>query len=159
MTYSLADFPGLVGKELFCSDWVLLGNEDEKAFGHATFLREDFLGRPPSNGDPYGERLVSGFLLLSMLVAFHKRELKLDSGGAYGLNYGVDKVRFLHPVLTGQRVRVRATLQDVQEKDAGTRVLTRNVLEVEGADSPAMVADWITFFVQDEAGAKEPADA
>ncbi|HEU5028796.1 MAG TPA: MaoC/PaaZ C-terminal domain-containing protein [Spirillospora sp.] len=147
MPYSLADFPDLVGKELFCSDWVPLHDDDETAFGHATFLREDFLGRPPSTGGPDGERAVSGFLLLSMLVAFHKRELDLSSGGASGLNYGVDKVRFLRPVLTGQRVRVRATLLDVREKDAGTRVLTRNVLEAEGAEAPAMVADWITFFV------------
>jgi hypothetical protein len=157
MTYSLADFPGLVGKELFCSDWVRLGNEDERAFGHATFLREDFLGRPPS--DPEGERAVSGFLLLSMLVAFHKRELDLSSGGARGLNYGVDRVRFLRPVLTGRRVRVRATLRDVQRKESGTRVLTRNVLEAEGAGSPAMVADWITFFVQDDADDQKRAGA
>jgi hypothetical protein len=158
MTYSLADFPGLIGAELFCSDWVPLGTADEEAFGHATFLREDFLGRPPSGGGPDGERVVSGFLLLSMLVAFHKRELDLSSGGVHGLNYGVDKARFLRPVLTGQRVRVRATLLDVRQKDAGTRVLTRNVLEAEGADSPAMVADWITFFVQDDAGAEGPAE-
>jgi acyl dehydratase len=154
MAYSLADFPDLVGKELFRSDWVPLGDEDEEAFGHATFLREDFLGRPLSGAAPDGERLVSGFLLLSMLVAFHKRELELR--GANGLNYGLDRVRFLRPVPTGGRIRVRATLLDVREKDAGTRVLTRNELEAEGAGGPAMVADWITFFVRDGARGGEP---
>lgn len=92
-----------------------------------------------------------------MIVAFHKRDLKLENSGAYGLNYGVDKVRFLRPVLTGERVRLRAELLEAHEKAPGrTRVLTRNVLEVEGADSPAMVADWITFFVDESV---EAADA
>jgi acyl dehydratase len=142
MAYSLADLPDLVGTELFCSGWEPVGRADEEVFRHATFLREEFTGRPPSGGGS-GERTVSGFLLLSMLVAFHQRELDLGSGG---LNYGVDRVRFLRSVRTGRRVRVRATLLDVREKDAGTRVLTRNELEAEGDGSPAMVADWITFF-------------
>ncbi|GGV15513.1 MaoC family dehydratase [Actinomadura cremea] len=150
MAFSLAEFPDLVGRELFCSDWVRLDAADEEAFGRATFLREDFLGRAPSGADPDGERTVSGFLLLSMLVAFHKREL--DLGGASGLNYGLDGVRFLRPVRTGRRVRARTTLTDVRRKGPGrTRVLTRNVLEVEGGGTPAMIADWITLFVEDAA--------
>ncbi|MEV5825878.1 hypothetical protein AB0L25_09905 [Spirillospora sp. NPDC052242] len=151
MAFSLAEFPDLVGRELFCSEWVRLDAADEEAFGHATFLRADFLGRAPSGPDPDGERTVSGFLLLSMLVAFHKREL--DLGGASGLNYGLDRVRFLRPVRTGRRVRARATLTGVRGKGPGrTRVATRNVLEVEGdGGGPAMIADWITLFVDENA--------
>ncbi|GAA0545783.1 AMP-binding protein [Actinomadura livida] len=151
MARTLGDLHELTGKELFCSDWVRLGADDERAFADASFLREDFLGAPPANGDPYGDRLISGFLLLSLLVAFHKRELDLDLQGAYGLNYGVDKVRFLRPVLAGERVRLRARLVEAREKEPGrVRVLTRNVLEVEDADTPAMVADWISLFVAPE---------
>ncbi|REE95795.1 MaoC/PaaZ C-terminal domain-containing protein [Thermomonospora umbrina] len=151
MTYTPADLPDHVGEELMCSDWVELTVDDEKAFGEATFYREDFLGRTSSNGDPYGERLISGFLLLSMLVALHKRHLDLDLGGAYGLNYGLDRVRFLRPVLAGDRVRLRVELIEAHEKSPGRmRVLTRNVLHVEGADEPAMVADWITLFIDPE---------
>jgi acyl dehydratase len=152
MSYPLAELPARVGTELFCSDWIQLNLEDEQAFASATFLREDFLGRPPANGDPYGERLLSGFLLLSLLVAVHKRHLDVDANGAYALNYGLEKVRFLRPVLAGEKVRVRAELLDVRERASGQyRVLTRNVMEVEGADAPAMVADWLTLFVDEEA--------
>ena len=156
MSYPLAELPARVGTELFRSDWIPLRLEDEQAFAGATFLREDFLGRPPSNGDPYGENLLSGFLLLSLLVAVHKRYLDVDADTAYALNYGLEKVRFLHPVLAGQKVRVRAELLDVKERDPGRyRVLTRNVMEVEGADTPAMVADWLTLFVDSEEPAGE----
>ncbi|MGP4025848.1 hypothetical protein [Actinomadura sp. 3N407] len=148
MVHTLGELQELTGRELFCSEWVPLGAGDERAFAEAAFLREDFLGAPPSNGDPYGDRLISGFLLLSMLVAFHKRELELDLRGAYGLNYGVDRVRFLRPVLAGERVRLRARLVEAREKEPGRlRVLTRNVMEVEDAETPAMVADWISLFV------------
>ncbi len=158
MSYPLADLPARVGTELFRSDWIPLDLEDERAFGAATFLREDFLGRPPSNGDPYGETLLSGFLLLSLLVAVHKRHLDLEPRSAYGLNYGLEKVRFLHPVLAGQKVRVRAELLDVEERSPGRyRVLTRNTMEVEGVETPAMVADWLTLFV-DPAVAGEAGD-
>lgn len=156
MVRTLGELHELTGRELFCSDWVRLDAGDERAFAEASFLREDFLGAPPSNGDPYGDRLISGFLLLSMLVAFHKRELDLDLEGAYGLNYGVDKVRFLRPVLAGERVRLRARLVEAREKEPGrVRVLTRNVMEVEGSETPAMVADWISMFVTPEK--EEPA--
>ncbi|SEG56462.1 Acyl dehydratase [Thermomonospora echinospora] len=152
MTYTLAELPEHVGEELMCSGWAELGAADEQAFAEATFLREDFLGRPPSNGDPYGDRMISGFLLLSILVAFHKRDLDVDLEGRYGLNYGVDRVRFLRPVLAGQRVRVRAELVEAREKAPGRmRLVTRNVLEVEGAEGPAMIADWITLFVDPKA--------
>ncbi|QFG24907.1 MaoC/PaaZ C-terminal domain-containing protein [Actinomadura sp. WMMB 499] len=151
MAFSLAEFPGLVGRELFRSEWVRLDAADEEAFGHATFLREDFLGRAPSGAGPDGERTASGFLLLSMLVAFHKREL--DLSGASGLNYGLDRVRFLRPVRTGRRVRARATLTGIEGRGPGrTRVATRNVLEAEGDGAPAMIADWITLFVDQDAG-------
>ncbi|WP_433334277.1 hypothetical protein [Spirillospora sp. CA-294931] len=153
MARTLDELPALTGTELFRSGWVELGIEHERAFGEATFLREDFLGRPPDNGDPYGERLISGFLLLSMLVAFHKRDLDLDLQGAYGLNYGVDRVRFLRPVLAGESVRVRADLIEAREKEPGRlRVVTRNTLDVRDDDKPAMVADWISLFVREDDG-------
>ncbi|WP_155884588.1 hypothetical protein [Actinomadura flavalba] len=114
---------------------------DEAAFNVATFVREDFVGRA-SSVDPGAERPVSGFLMLSMLAAFHKRELRLPPG-RHALNYGLDRVRFLRTVMTGEQVRLDAELLDAVEKSSGLRVLTRNRLYVEGFDDPAMIADWI----------------
>ncbi|WP_019631947.1 MaoC/PaaZ C-terminal domain-containing protein [Actinomadura atramentaria] len=149
MPYTLDDLAGAPGTELFQSGWVEVGPQDEEAFCQATFLREDFLGRRPSPVGAAGERAVSGFLLLSMLAAFHKRELRLRGG--YALNYGLDRVRFVRPVPTGARVRVRAELVEAVEKEPGrTRVTTRNTMEVDdGGTSPrtAVIADWIMYVV------------
>lgn len=148
MTYPIDKLGSAVGEELFASDWVTVELADELAFQRATFVREDYLGFPASNNDPYGDQLLSGFLLLSMLVAFHKRYLPVEMGDGYALNYGVDRVRFLRPVMAGQRLRCRAVLTDLAAKGDGQyRCVTTNTLEVEGADEPAMIADWITYLV------------
>lgn len=147
MTYTIDRLGGAVGEELFTTDWVTIELADELAFQRATFVREDYLGFRPDNNDPYGDELLSGFLLLSMLVAFHKRYLPVEMDDGYALNYGVDRVRFLRPVLAGARVRCRTVLTDLVAKGGGRyRCVTTNTLETEDGE-PAMIADWITYLV------------
>jgi hypothetical protein len=136
-----------VGSELFCSDWLEIPLERELAFQSATLLTEADLGFAPVNNGPYGPELVSGFLLLSLLVFFHKKHGVTPASNLYALNYGVDRVRFLTPVMAGQRVRCRAVLTALEPRaDGSWRCTTGNTLEVAGAQRPAMVADWITYF-------------
>jgi hypothetical protein len=129
MSMPVNELSDRVGQELFVSDWVVVGLDQELAFQAATLLRKEDLGFDPASDDPYGPELVSGFLLLSLLVHFHKKHRLSPAEGLYGLNYGTDRVRFLAPVMAGQRVRV----------------VTENTLELEGSQRPAMVADWITY--------------
>jgi len=135
-----------VGQELFVSDWVVVRLEQELAFQAATLLTKEDLGFDPASDDPYGPELVSGFLLLSLLVHFHKKHRLSPAEGLYGLNYGTDRVRFPAPVMAGQRVRCRARLRSLDARaDGSWRVVTENTLELEGSQRPAMVADWITY--------------
>ena len=135
-----------VGQELFVSDWIVVRLEQELAFRAAALLTKEDLGFEPVSDDPYGPGLVSGFLLLSLLVHFHKKHRPSLAEGLYGLNYGTDRVRFLAPVMAGQRVRCRARLRSLDARAEGTwRVVTENTLELEGSPRPAMVADWITY--------------
>ena len=109
-------------------------------------VTKDDLGFEPTSDDPYGPELVSGFLLLSLLVHFHKKHGVSPAEGLYALNYGTDRVRFLTPVMAGQRVRCRARLRSLETRGDGSwRVATENTLELEGSQRPAMGADWITF--------------
>jgi acyl dehydratase len=65
-----------------------------------------------------------------------------------GINYGSDKVRFLAPVASGSRVRAVATLNAIAERGDGRYLTTTNVVvEIEGSDTPALVADVLTLFV------------
>ena len=84
MTYPIDKLGTVIGEELFTTDWVTVELADELAFQRATFVRDDYLGFRPDNNDPYGDGLLSGFLLLSMLVAFHKRYLPVEMGDGSG---------------------------------------------------------------------------
>ena len=67
---------------------------------------------------------------------------------AAGLNYGVDKARFLSAVPAGARVRLRVVLIGVEPKEKGQAVMkTRNTLEIEGSDKPALIADTLAFLI------------
>lgn len=94
--------------------------------------------------------IAFGFWTLSMLTHF----LRESTGREYppdvrfGFNYGLDRVRFLAPVPVGSRIRNRLTLTDVREKGPGRfLVTTHNEVEVEGAEGPAMIADWLILLV------------
>jgi acyl dehydratase len=146
MSMPVNELSDRVGQELFVSDWVVVRLEQELAFQAATLLTKEDLGFDPASADPYGPELVSGFLLLSLLVHFHRKHRLSPAEGLYGLNYGTDRVRFLAPVMAGQRVRCRARLRSLDSRaDGSWRVVTENTLELEGSQRPAMVADWITY--------------
>jgi acyl dehydratase len=72
----------------------------------------------------------------------------IPKDAAAGLNYGVDKVRFLAPVPAGARVRLRVTLSGVEQRDGGQVIMkTQNTLEVEGSEKPALVAETLALLI------------
>jgi acyl dehydratase len=74
---------------------------------------------------------------------------------AAGLNYGVDKVRFLTPVPAGARVRLRVVLSGIEPRDGGQVIMkTLNTLEVEGSEKPALIAETLALLIP-AAGAKQ----
>jgi acyl dehydratase len=65
-----------------------------------------------------------------------------------GVNYGLDKVRFMAPVKAGARVRSRVTLVSVERKDGGRIIVkTMNELQIEGEDKPALIAETLAMLV------------
>ena len=79
------------------------------------------------------------------------------AGTAYGVNYGFDKARFIAPVPVGARIRARFTLKDFARRgDGGFRMTTAVTVEIEGADKPALAAEWLALFYPAE---PDPADA
>ncbi|MNV85962.1 putative enoyl-CoA hydratase 1 [compost metagenome] len=70
----------------------------------------------------------------------------MPAGLKMAINYGLDSVRFIQPVKVDSRVRLVVTLTDVTEKKPGQWLLkARAVLEIEGQDKPAYVAEPLTL--------------
>lgn len=96
---------------------------------------------------PFGGTIAHGLLTLSLLSRFASEDagiVAVIEDMEMALNYGLDAVRFLHPVRVGQRVRARITLIDIQQK-SDKRFLLRHKyeVEIEGEEKPALVAQWL----------------
>jgi acyl dehydratase len=92
---------------------------------------------------PFGGTIAHGFLTLSLLPMLTTSALEI-SDVKMGVNYGLNKVRFTAPVPAGAKIRGRFTLAKVEALDGGVQATWSVVVEREGGDKPAMVAETIS---------------
>lgn len=93
-----------------------------------------------------GGTIAHGFLTLSMLSAMSYDVQPDVPGLTQSLNYGFDRIRFVTPVRSGQRIRARFSVADVTEKPGRYDVVWDVAVEIDGVDKPAIVARWINVF-------------
>ena len=93
---------------------------------------------------PFGGTIAHGFLTLSLLTKLCAENGVYPEGIVMGVNYGWDKVRLLHPVRAGRRVRAHTEILSVDRKDANRFLVKQAVtVEIEGIDTPAVYAEWL----------------
>ncbi len=150
--FRIANAHEFVGRELAVSDWITIDQDRVDKFGEATehthWLHCD-PARAAAEG-PYGGTLAHGFLLVGLISRFIGMTGTRPADSAFSLNYGLDKVRILTPVVVGDgaRVRCRITLLDVIDKDRGRRLFkTGHRIEVEGQERPAAYAEYLGLWV------------
>ena len=137
-----------IGEEVALTDWLTITQEMVDGFAHST-LDPDWMHvdvERSKRESPFGATIVQGFLMSSLVIYFshHYRITPVDS--AYGLNYGIDRARYLSPVLTGSRVRDRIVLSDFHERGENRFLMkTRHTIEVEGSEKPGAVVDWLAL--------------
>jgi acyl dehydratase len=146
---SIAEAVDAVGEELGVSQWVALDQDRINAFADATgdhqWIHVDL--ERATTESPYGTTIAHGFLTLSLIPGLSKDNYRVDNA-KMGINYGLNKVRFLAPVPAGSCVRLRSDLVDARKVDDSTVDLTvRQTVELEGSDKPAAVAEVIARMV------------
>ena len=146
-----ADYAALKGQHLGTSDWLTVDQKMIDLFAEATgdhqFIHVDAVRAAKT---PFGGTIAHGFLTLSLIPKLvQMTDMPRPAGVRMGVNYGGNKVRFLTPVRSGARVRGRFTLIDIEEKRPGQwQQSMLNEIEIEGAEKPALIAEWISqFFV------------
>lgn len=92
---------------------------------------------------PFGGPIGHGFLTLSLFVPMWSQILVVTDA-AMGVNYGLNKVRFPAPVPVGSRIRLTATLLEVEEVKGGLQLTAAGVIEREGSDKPVCVLESLT---------------
>ena len=86
---------------------------------------------------PFGGPIAHGYLTLSLLIPMYS-EVLVVSDATMGVNYGLNKVRFPAPVPVGAKVRLTATLKDVEEVAGGLQVTVAGVIEAEGGEQAGL---------------------
>jgi acyl dehydratase len=147
---SPAELDDYVGKEVGVTDWLEIDQDRINKFAEAT---SDFqyihIDQERAAQTPFGSTIAHGFLTLSLLSM-----LSSNGGGiklkdtVMGINYGLDKVRFINPVKVGQNIRARFTLMEAKEKKPRHFLMKHKVtVEIEGEEKPALIAEWLGMTV------------
>ncbi|MBV7407650.1 MaoC family dehydratase [Maritimibacter sp. DP1N21-5] len=142
---TLEEFQRLVGQEVGVSDWFEITQDQIDAFAQATHDHQFIHVDPEAAAKtPFGGTIAHGFLTLSLLSAMVYDALPAVDGVTMGVNYGMNRMRFISPVKVGSRVRGRFVLTDCETSKPGEfTTITDVTVEIEGQDKPALVAEWI----------------
>ena len=145
-----SEIDSVIGTEVGVSDWILIDQDRINKFADAT-MDHQFIHVDPEQATPvFGSTIANGFLSLSLVagIPFDQEIGLVLEGTKMGLNYGLDKVRFLSPVPVDSEVRIRMKCIDISEKNPGQYLAKTEVtMEIKGIEKPAFVAETLSMFV------------
>lgn len=139
---TLSDLAACVGQEVAVSDWITITQEQVNLFAEATGDHQWIhIDVERAKKGPFGAPIAHGFLTLSLLPKFFETSIAVTES-RMGVNYGLNKVRFMSPVPVGSRLRARMKLLSSDAIDNNGQQMTWEVaIELEGASKPACVAE------------------
>ncbi len=142
---TLAELAACVGQDVAVSDWLTITQEQINQFAEATGDRQWIHIDPErAKAGPFGAPIAHGFLTLSLLPQFFASALHVTQT-RMGVNYGLNKVRFMSPVPVGSALRARLLLVAAEPIDNNGMQMTWDVtIEREGVAKPVCVAQSIS---------------
>ncbi len=137
----------MIGQENGVSNWVLIDQDRINRFADATedhqWIHVDI---EKAKKGPFGAPIGHGFLTLSLIPIFSKSAKYLPEGLKMGINYGLNKVRFISPVPVGSQVRSRMVISAMEEKGPGRILMTTtHTIEIKGQEKPACIAEALSM--------------
>ena len=140
----------IIGQEVAASEWFEVTQSRINAFADATedhqwiHIDVDRAG----TDSPFHSTIAHGFLTLSLLPHLGAQAFKVEGDFKMGINYGLNRLRFVSPVPAGSRVRAKFTLQQVEDVAGGVQLTWSVTCEIEGGAKPALVAEWLVRYYQ-----------
>ncbi len=140
---SLRKLKAMVGKEIGLSDWLLVTQERINSFADCTGDRQWIhVDEAKAARSPLGGTVAHGFMILSLIPQWNMSNEIFSGRFRMAVNYGLNRVRFPHPVRTGSRIRNRAVLKSIERRGFRKVLVTvENTVEIEGAEKPAVFAE------------------
>jgi acyl dehydratase len=145
----LADLKNSVGKETYVGEWVTVNQDRINRFADATDDHQWIHVDPvrAKRESPFKDAIAHGFLTLSLipyLTCSVSQEAPRYPGVKLAVNYGLNRVRFISPVMVNSRIRARSTLKEVQDVGGALQLVNEVTVEVEGQPKPACVAETVS---------------
>ena len=139
---TLQDLAACVGQEVAVSDWITITQQQVNQFAEATgdhqWIHVDV---ERARTGPFGGPIAHGFLTLSLLPKFYETAFAVTES-RMGVNYGLNRVRFMAPVPVGARLRGRMKLLSSEPiANDGLQMTWETTIELEGSPKPACVAE------------------
>ena len=141
---TLQDLAACAGQDVASSDWMAITQEQVNLFAQATGDHQWIhIDVERARQGPFKTTIAHGFLTLSLLPLLFASAVKVE-GTRMGVNYGLNKVRFITPVPAGSRVRGHLKLVSSEPVSGdGVQQVWEVTVELEGAAKPACVAESI----------------
>jgi len=144
---NIAELANYAGKEVGISDWLEVSQDRIDQFAESTEDRQWIHIDPEraASESPFKSTIAHGFLTLSLLSVLARHAISVG-GVRMGINYGLNRVRFVSPVPAGARIRGRFTLAILEEIKGGVQSTWNVTVEREGSDKPCCVAEWLVRY-------------
>ena len=139
---------GFVGKEIGVTEWFRVTQERITRFAQDTEDRQwiHVDGARAGRESPYGATIAHGFLTLSLISQFVHEVMRIEGGVRLAVNYGLNRVRFPAAVRVDSKIRARVGLLAFKEIADAAEAIYSVAVEIEGAEKPGCVAEWIVRY-------------
>ena len=140
------DLLGMVGTKMGPTGWITVEQSRVDTFADCTgdhqWIHVDVAR---AKAGPFGGTIAHGYLTLSMVNLFLPELIEVR-GYAHAVNVGLDKLRFLAPVVVGSRIRAISAIVSVEEIKGAIQAVVRITIEIDGSEKPALIADTISRY-------------
>lgn len=146
---SYEEFASYEGKELGVSDWLTITQEKINLFADATddhqWIHVD--EERCKTESPFGQTIAHGYLTMSTIPCMWSQILEVNNLERM-MNYGIEKMRFIQPVLSGQNIRMRVLLEEIQNLRGAVKTNVRFIVEIKETGKKAVegLATFVYYF-------------
>ena len=146
---NLEEFKSMKGKNLPHSRWLTITQEMINDFANATLDKQwvHIDEERAKRESPFKTTIAHGFMSLAMLSKMLE-DLFLIESLKMGLNYGLNKVRFPHPVPVNSRLQMQASIKDIEDQHGGVKITFSCLVVIDGIDKPACVAEFLAIMFE-----------
>lgn len=138
------------GESLPVGKWIGITQDMINAFAEATldfqWIHVDV--EKARQYSPFKAPVAHGFMSVSLLSKMLGDVMEVQSV-QMGVNYGLNKVRFPHPVVVNSKLRLIGKISRIENYgDNGLKITWNCTVEIKGADKPACVAEFVSLMFE-----------